>query len=294
MIHRRAEHSTPATTPRKRRSLRQQFLRRSLIIPVEHGSWCWLLVPLLVGVGVGVSRGAQPGARLSVLLLFIGGLSVFLLRQPATTWLRIRRGRGRRSDRAPAAVWTTVLALLSFLALSALLLLGRQALLWLFLPVLVLLLLYVGIARSHRAGVRALWMELAGAGGLALMAPAGYGAVTGALDRAALLLGLLMALQNTLSVLYVRLRLADRYGRKGKPRTVVGAHLLGFIIVALAAVQPHVPWAAALPFATFLARAWWAASKRRPLANIKRFGFTEVAVHLSSGLWIMVTFSAVQ
>ena len=281
-----------ATTQGKRRSLRQRFLRKSLVIPAEHGSWSWLFVPFFVGAGVGFRNGAQQGSLLALLFLLAGGMSAFLLRQPATVWLRIRRGRGRRSDRGAAAAWTLGLGLLAFFSLTALLLLGRHPLLWLLLPAAGLLLLYLGKARIHRAGLRALWMELSGAGGLALMAPAGYSAVSGTIDATALLLGLLMALQNMLSVLYVRLRLAHRHGREGRRSAVLSAHLLGLLAVASAASGPHVPPAAVVPFVAFVARAAWAVNRRRPLDSIRRFGFTEVGVHVASGLWISAGYLA--
>ena len=67
-------------------------LRKQLILPAEHGSWSWLLVPFLIGTAVAETL------NFPVLLVLIGGLAFFLLRQPATVWLRARQGRGRRSD----------------------------------------------------------------------------------------------------------------------------------------------------------------------------------------------------
>lgn len=31
---------------------RRKWLRKALVMPAEHGSWSWLLVPFLVGIGV--------------------------------------------------------------------------------------------------------------------------------------------------------------------------------------------------------------------------------------------------
>ncbi|HUM70123.1 MAG TPA: YwiC-like family protein, partial [Chloroflexota bacterium] len=66
--------------------------RKQLLLPAEHGSWSWLLVPYRVGTAV---AGAF---NLATLLVLVGSLALFLLRQPATIWLRIRQGRGRQSD----------------------------------------------------------------------------------------------------------------------------------------------------------------------------------------------------
>jgi hypothetical protein len=48
-----------------------------------------------------------------------------------------------------------------------------------------------------------------------------------------------------------------------------------------------IPLLVALPLAGLLARALWTAVQPRPIANIKRFGFTEIGVELLSGLFII-------
>ena len=40
----------------------------------------------------------------------------------------------------------------------------------------------------------------------------------------------------------------------------------------------------------FLLRATWAAAHPRPIANIKRFGFTEIGVEAMSSAWIVVSY----
>lgn len=263
-------------------SPRQQtrWFRKSLVIPAEHGSWSWLLVPYFVGV---IVAGQM---NLASLLVLVGGFSGFLVRQPLTTWLRIRAGRGRRSDRKLAAAWSLGLALLSVLSLIGLLAMGHAALLWLQLPIIGLLIIYLIAARQKRASTRTLGMEVAGAAGLAVMAPAAYVASTGALDNVAWALWLLMAGQNTVGVMYVRLRIADTHQRQINRASVIIFHVIVLLAVAVTAVSGWVPWIALLPFAAYLLRAVWATAKERPLGNIKRFGFTEVGVEIVGGLLI--------
>ena len=266
---------------------RRAFFRKSLVVPTEHGAWSWLLVPWLVGAVVGLAAPADaPLAGLALLLTLIGGLSAYMIRQPATAWLRIRQGRGRQADRSLAMGWAVGFALVSLLCLLGLLLLGRIALLGLALPFLAILLAYLLAARSGRAAMRSLSMELAGAVGLALTAPAAYIAASGELTPVALALWALLALQNAMGVLYVRLRLADSKQRAGNRSLTLWGHLAAFVAVLASGVSGWTPLLAAAPFAGFLVRALWAVRQPRPVANIKRFGFSEVGVELLGGALI--------
>ncbi|MEW5985118.1 MAG: YwiC-like family protein [Chloroflexota bacterium] len=257
--------------------------KKTLILPAEHGTWSWLLVPY--GVGVGVAGRFD----LAALLVLVGGLSAFFARQPATVWLRVRQGRGRAADGPAAARWTAGLAILALLCLVVLLALGRTAVLWLAAPLVVVMVFYLAAARLGRAHTRSLWMEVAGAAGLAGMAPAAYVAATGRLDNTAWALWIILAVQNVLGVLYVRLRIADTHQRPLDRATVLAGHAIGLAAVALAGLMRQWPWLFPLPFIGFLARAAWAVARPRPIAAIKRFGFTEVGVEIASGLYLIAT-----
>jgi hypothetical protein len=258
------------------------FFRKRLIMPAEHGSWSWLLVPYFVGVLVAGRWNATAWLVLS------GGLAAFLMRQPATVAMRARTGRGRKADGGPAIAWTIFLGVIALASLTGLLIMGRVELLWLLIPLAIVLVLYLLASRQRQASVRSLWMELVGAIGLATTAPAAYIAATGHLDNLAWVLWALMAGQNGLGVLYVRLRIADTRGRIKKRMPTVWAHGLLLAITAVAVLLGAVPWLAVVPFAGFLARAIWAAMRVRPIANIKRFGFSEIGAEILGGLLIAV------
>lgn len=266
--------SNPATKPRR------GIFRKQLLMPTEHGSWSWLLVPYFVGVIV------AEGWNLAAFLVLIGGLAGFLVRQPASIAMRARTGRGRKADSGPALLWATIFGVIAFASLLGLLALGRTDLVWLLIPLAVIFALYLLASRQRRASVRTLWMELAGALGLATMAPAAYIAVTGHLDITAWALWALMAAQNGLGVLYVRVRIADTHDRKMNRMPVVWGHLLVLLGLLIAALWDVIPWLAVLPFAGFLIRAIWATVRVRPIANIKRFGFTEIGAEILGGLLI--------
>jgi hypothetical protein len=271
------ENSVPSNTTPKSRS---RIFRKQLILPAEHGSWSWLLVPYFVGV---IVAGTWD---LAVFLVLLGGLAGFLMRQPATVAMRVRAGRGRKSDGRPALAWTIFFGAIALACLLGLLALGRAALLWLTIPMAAIFVFYLLASRQRRASVRSLWMELAGALGLSAMAPAAYIAATGQLDDTAWALWALMAGQNGLGVLYVRLRIADTHGRTVNRMPVVWVHGLLLLGVAMVAFLEAIPWLAVAPFAGFLIRAIWAAARVRPVANIKRFGFSEIGAEILGGLFI--------
>jgi hypothetical protein len=269
----------------------RKFFRKSLLLPTEHGSWSWLLVPFVVGALV-ASR-VEDQRRLTLLALaltLVGGLCAFLIRQPAAAWLRMLRGRASRADEPLAAGWTLGQALVGGLCLTLLLVLGRDALLWLLIPFSAVLILYLAAARSGRARMRALWTELAGALGLALMAPAAVIAITSQLNGLGWALWGLTGVQNALGVLYVRLRLADTRGRPANRPLTFWGHVAGLAAVLLAGLLGWVPLLAALPFAGVLLRALWAVRRPRPVANVRRFGFAEVGVEALSGAWIVASY----
>ncbi len=268
-------HPTQTTKQRQRK-----LFRRQLILPAEHGSWSWLLVPYFVGVLV-AGEWNWPA-----LLVLTGGLAGFLMRQPTSIYMRVRAGRGRRSDGALAAGWTLLFAAIALASLAGLLALGRLKLLWLLLPMAVIFVFYIVAARQPRASTRTLWMELAGAAGLAAMAPAAYIAAADSLDNTAWAIWSLMAGQNVLGVLYVRLRIADSHGRPVNRASVLWLHCIVLAAVIIAAGLEAVPWLAIAPFVGFLGRAAWAVLAERPVANIKRFGFGEIGVEVLGGILI--------
>lgn len=263
--------------------VRGQF-RKQLLLPAEHGSWSWLLVPYLVGTAVAQTF------NLAALLVLIGSLALFLLRQPATIWLRIRQGRGRQSDGTIVQRLVLGLGGVALLCLLGLLALGVTAIFWLALPVAGLLAVYVAAALGRQTSVRVLWMELAGAAGLALTAPAAMIAASGQMTAVAWWLWLLLALLNVLGVLYVRLRLADTHGRETNRHPMLGAHLVGVGVVTAAVLTGHIPTLTILPFAALAGRALWAYPRPRPIRHIKKFGFTEVGVELACGLLLILAY----
>jgi hypothetical protein len=163
-------------------------------------------------------------------------------------------------------------------------------LLWLLPPVAVLLIVYLIVAQINRARVRSLWMELAGAIGLAVMAPAAYAASSNVLDTTAWLLWGLFAMQNVLGVLYVRRRISDTHGRTESRTPILASHIIGLLLIGSILALAQAPWLALAPFVLYLIRAAWVALRTRPITDVRRFGFTEVVVELVTGLWLILSF----
>ena len=111
-----------------------------LIMPAEHGAWAWFFVPFLVGVGL-VGAFSLP-----IGFILIGGFALFLLRQPLTIWLKARSKRGRQENVVPAKRWTLSLMGIAGISLVGLLGMERWVILWLSLPMLILLVVYAGMA----------------------------------------------------------------------------------------------------------------------------------------------------
>ncbi len=262
------------------RPKKRQRFPKQLLLPAEHGSWAWLLVSYVVGVGVAGQFS------FAIFLVLVGGLAAFLWRQPTTALIRLRQGRGRQSHYPLAMKLFLSLGGIALGALIGLLWLGHWSFLWLLLPLSLLFVIHLAVARQGGNG-RYLWLELLGAIGLALMAPA---AMVVSLQNdfyQMVWVWLLMALQNGLGVFYVRLRIADTHKRPSARPPILWIHLIGMGIILIATLFQWIPLFSSLPFIGFFARAVWVAQKPRPVANMKRFGFAEVGIELLSGLLIV-------
>ncbi len=259
-----------------------KLFRKSILLPAEHGSWVWLLVPFVVGASVGGS------ARLELWLLLSGVLAIFLFRQPFIVWMRLRKGKGRPADRPLAAGWAALLASTGLICLAALLGRGLGLLLWLGLPLIPVLVVYVLAASNRQSKVRTAWIELAGALGLAVTAPAAYVASTGRLESTAWVLWAVMAAQSAVGMFYVRLRIADTHRRSAKRWVPMAIHLIVTLGAIVAARVGGLPWAAAVPFVALSARSVWVTPSPRPIASVKRFGLLEAGVAIVAGLMVVL------
>jgi hypothetical protein len=196
------ESSQADSDPSGHRTIRSVW-RRHYALPGEHGSWIWLLGPMVVGTA------AARQLSFDLIPLALAALAAFLLRQPATLAVKALSGRRSRQDLQPALAWIAAYLLLGGLGLGWLLRLGHGRLLALALPGLPVFAWHLWLVR-RRQERRQPGVEIVAAGTLALAAPAAYWTAGGGSDRVGWTLWLLTWLQAAASIVYVHLRLEQR------------------------------------------------------------------------------------
>jgi hypothetical protein len=178
------------------------FLRH-VALPSDHGSWVFLLSPLLIGLFAGSSWS------IGAVFLVISALAAFLMRQPVTIVVKVYSGRRNRRDLPAAWFWIGIYGLIAALGLVGLIAQGFTYLLILALPGIPVFIWHLYLV-SIRAERRQIGVEIVGSGVLALAAPAGYWIGVGSLDPAGWLLLALTWLQSAASIVYAYLRLEQR------------------------------------------------------------------------------------
>ncbi len=181
----------------------QSLFRRQIALPQDHGSWVFILSPLLVGLFAG---GRFSSASLA---LTVAAMAAFLVRQPVTAAVKAYSGRRPRTDLPAARFWIVVYGLIILLALGVLIAQGYLSILWLAAPGAPVFAwhLYLVSKRDER---RQAGIEILATGVLALAAPAAYWVGLGHYAADGWWLGLLTWLQSSGSIVYAYLRLEQR------------------------------------------------------------------------------------
>ena len=182
---------------------KSRLLRRHVALPGDHGSWVFLLSPLLIGLFAGGEL------HTASLYLVIAAFAAFLIRQPITLAVKIRSGRRGRDDLPAARFWTAVYAAIGLLHVTGLVLRGFDYVLYLALPGVLTFGWYLWLV-SRRAERHQLLMELLATGGLALGSTAGLWVGAGRPDPAGWLLWGLTWAHAVATIVYAYLRLAQR------------------------------------------------------------------------------------
>lgn len=249
----------------RQRSGRRGVSWRAVALPAEHGSWGFLLEPIVLGL---VLAPSLPG-----LLLALAVIASVLARQPLRlAWRDWRRGR-RYARTLVAERFAFVYASIVVVGLVTAVWLGGFAFLWpllLAIPLAAVQLVYDALNRS-----RDLLPELTGPVALAAtvtsIALAGGWSVT-----AAVVLWLILAIRDVASTLYVRARLRLERGRHVNVVPAVAAHLLGLFIVIALVWLDLAPVLAAVALFILLARAAIGLSSYRRPVPVRVIGFSEI------------------
>ena len=181
----------------------QNLFRRNIAITHEHGSWVFLLSPLLIGVFVG---GQWSTALLYLIIAIFAG---FLIRQPITIAVKIYTGRRHRKDLPAVWFWITIYALIGTLMVIGLILQGYGYLLYLAIPGIPVFIWHLWLV-GRRAERRQAGIEILASGVLALSAPAAYWISVGSTNQLGWILWGLTWLQSAASIVYAYLRLEQR------------------------------------------------------------------------------------
>jgi hypothetical protein len=181
----------------------RHLFKKQIALPQDHGSWVFILSPLLVGVFAGgnFSRG--------VLYLVIAAMSAFMLRQPMTVAVKAYSGRRPKTDLPAARFWLLIYGLISALALLGLIFEGFGYILYLAVPGAPVFAWHLWLV-SKRAERRQAGVEVIATGVLSLSAPAAYWVSVLEYDPAGWWLWAFTWLQSAASIVYAYLRLGQR------------------------------------------------------------------------------------
>ena len=180
-----------------------KYFRRSIAITNEHGSWVFLLSPLLIGIFAGENWSTP------LVYLIIAVLAGFLIRQPIAIVVKIFSDRRPRRDLPAAYFWITVYGLIGLMMVIGLVLRGFGYVLYLALPGIPVFGWHLWLV-SRRSERRQAGVEIVASGVLALSAPAAYWISVGSPDPVGWWLWGLTWLQSAASIVYAYLRLKQR------------------------------------------------------------------------------------
>ena len=186
------------------------LFKRHIALPQDHGSWVFILSPLLIGLFAG---GHFSPASIN---LIVAAMGAFLLRQPVSIAVRAYAGRRSRADLPAARFWMLVYGVIILLALAGLVAEGFSYILYLAVPGIPVFIWHLYLV-SKRAERRQAGVEILATGTLSLAAPAAFWIGQGGYDPLGWALWLLTWLQSAASIVYAYLRLQQReLPQKGK------------------------------------------------------------------------------
>jgi hypothetical protein len=268
------------------------FLQPHIALPTDHGSWVFLLSPLLIGLFAGKSFS------LDSILLILAALAAFLVRQPVTVLVKVLSKRRGRQDLPPALFWAGVYGLIGLLAFTALALRGFGYLFWLAAPGAPVFLWHLVLV-SRRQERRQAGVEIVASGVLALAAPAAYWVGVRSPHPAGWWLLGLIWLQSAASIVYAYLRLAQRELKAVPERPVqismarraLAYTTFNFVFVLILSMQSILPQFLFLPYLLQWLETLW--GTLNPAVGVKptRIGIRQLIVSSLFTVLFILTWS---
>lgn len=179
------------------------YFRKQIAVPQDHGSWVFIISPLLIGLFAGRSLSAAS------LALVVAAMAAFLIRQPVTMAIKARSGRRPASDLPAALFWIGVYGFIILLAVLGLVLQGHMPILLLAIPAAPVFAWHLVLV-SRRNERRQAGIEILATGVLSLAAPAAYWIGAGLFRPDGWWLWILTWCQSAASIVYAYLRLEQR------------------------------------------------------------------------------------
>ncbi len=270
----------------------KKYFRRQIALPTDHGSWIFLLSPLLIGLTVGDSWS------LASFIVILTAFSAFLIRQPITTAVKIASKRRPKTDLPAASFWIITYGTILMLAMAGLMFLGYTALILLAIPAIPIFTwhLYLVSKRSER---RQAGVEILGSGVLALSAPAAYWVGMGNYAPLGWWLFLLTWFQSAASIVYAYLRLEQRELTKKpdlKTRLEMGNRAIlyttfNFLAVSVFSIGSILPPLLPIPYALQWAETIWGCIKPAIGWKPARIGFRQLIVSILFTVLFMITWN---
>jgi hypothetical protein len=271
----------------------QRERRRALIIPREHGAWGLLLVPMVTGAGIALRESSN---LFPFVFLLTAALTLFWLRTPLESLLGTSAIRAQTSEeRREVGFVVAYLAAVAALALSMLLWVGHNPLLW---PIGgAAVAAFVSQAFLKKLGRRARMLsEVVGTIGLTSSAPAAYYVITGKFGATAWMLWLANLIFAGNQIHYVQLRIHTARVEGLHEKLVRGwAFAIGQAIMTLALTVAClfglIPALASLAFAPVMFRGWfYFVQKPAPLV-VRRLGWGELSQAIAFCILFIATFA---
>jgi hypothetical protein len=249
------------------------------IVPKEHGAWAVLYGAFLAGVGVAGQ------IRLPVALFLVGITAAAFANGPLAILARPAIGGAQAERQRHALGWFLAYGAVAAAAFLPLLVVSRMTFLLPFgVGAAFCLLLRAFLVREREE--RSLAGELVGTAGLTVVAPAAHAVAVGELRSIGAVLWLLLFLFFASGVFYVRMRvhgmLAQRKGVAAAANQArlpcVLYHGLLLVLIPVLSMARVVPWAVLLAFAPALWRAAIGLPREDASLNLRRLGWSEVAL----------------
>ena len=194
----------------------QDYFKKQIALPQDHGSWVFIFSPLLIGIFAGGSF------TLSTFNLILAAMSAFLIRQPMTVIVKAYSGRRPKSDLAAARFWVLIYGSIAALALLGLILHSFSFLLILAIPGVPVFAWHLWLV-SKRAERKQAGIEVIATGVLSLVGPAAYWVGVGRYDPLGWWLFLWAWLQSAASIVYAYLRLEQRELKQDQAAVMSGS-----------------------------------------------------------------------